>query len=181
MSTMSPLEELPFDEEMELHEDIGAELDYFILLTLLGIDNEAQEFASTALWPHLRHFPVLAEIANFFIVRNDIEGLGQLLDHVEKLNVQFHDPEEDLLLTYMRLIAVDQDAVAHAWYQGAADLINDFDGWTSETLVSLLWSSGIVPNGERNTFMQGSNQIEEQEEAGQRHVICSNPHIVHSA
>lgn len=136
MITMEPSQDLVFDVEMALQEDVGAELDYFIFLTLLGLDDEAQDFASTVLWSHLQHFPVLAEIANYFVGRNQINGLKQLLDRVEEADIQFDDAEENSFLTYIRLIEVDQYAVSREWYQTAEDLTEKFDDWSSETSVS---------------------------------------------
>lgn len=160
---MDPSQDLVFDVEMTLQEDVGAELDYFIFLTLLGLDDEAQDFASTVLWSHLQHFPVLAEIANYFVGRNHIEGLKQLLDHVEEADIHFDAAEESLFLTYIRLIEVDQYAVSREWYQTAADLTDKFDNWSSETSVSpclFIW----YPEG---TSVHGVNESSHQQKSSE--------------
>lgn len=91
-----------FDSEIHmdlvLREDIGAELDEFLLLALLGIDDEAYVAAKAVLWRHLRWFPVMAEIAAFAIERNDMKLLRCLLDTLRTEKIEFEGRDESLFL-----------------------------------------------------------------------------------
>lgn len=125
-----------FEMEVALQEDIGAELDYFVFLTLLGIDDEASEFASTVLWSHLRHFPVTAEIAGYLVSRNNIDELKRLLDSLENNHIQFENADESLLLTHIRRIVADDGAAARSWYQEVGGMLRTRDVWKSQISVS---------------------------------------------
>jgi hypothetical protein len=103
-----------------LKEDVGAELDYFVFLTLLGIDDEASEFASTVLWRHLQHFPVTAEIAGYLVARDDIGELRRLGEALENRQIRFENADESLLLTCIEQIVTDKVAAAHTWHSGVA-------------------------------------------------------------
>lgn len=125
-----------FETEVALQEDIGAELDYFILLTLLGIDDEASEFALHTLWRHLRHFPVTAEIAGYLIVRNHIDQLKRLRDCLENSHIQFDNADESLLVAHIQQILTDEVATARKWYWGLTLKARVFADWESPISVS---------------------------------------------
>lgn len=129
-----PQQEIGFEMEVALQEDIGAELDYFVLLTLLGIDDEALEFASTVLWYHLRYFPVTAEIAGYLVARNDIKQLRRLWDYLEDNHIQFDNADEKLLLEHMKQIVKDERIASRDWYQAVIGMNEEIR--TSQVSVS---------------------------------------------
>lgn len=122
--------------ELPLKEDIGAELDYFVFLTLLGLDDEASEFAIAVLWRHLGHFPVAAEIAGYMVSQNDFEGLSRLWNTLGSSCIQHWSSEEDLLLYHqMTDIVMTEVETARKWLIELRATLDDYD-WKSQISVS---------------------------------------------
>lgn len=126
-SDSSITQNLGFEIVVALEEDIGAELDYFVFLTLLRLDDEASDFAKTALWQHLHHFPVTAEIASFLIRRYDTKSLKLLWENLHDQHIRFANVEENLLLHHIEQIATDRSAAAQKWYHDVVETVKIYD------------------------------------------------------
>jgi len=81
-----------FDIELDLEEDIPAELEEFVLLARLGVKDEALRLAQDVLWRHIHQFPVFAEIAGFLIEHNIIRMLQTLREPSKRHSVTSQDP-----------------------------------------------------------------------------------------
>lgn len=123
--------------ELALREDIGAELDDFLLLSLLGIDDEARESAREILWRHLRHFPVFAEIADYLIQRNDVFLKTQLLQTITTENIHFADPREAKFLATIVELLESERLLASRWREESSIMSLDFDHWHDPILVGI--------------------------------------------
>ncbi|KAK5070398.1 hypothetical protein LTR64_000069 [Lithohypha guttulata] len=85
--------------ELNLKEDIAAELEDFMLLTRLGIYDEASEFVNQVLWPHLSWFPVAAEGLGFFREQHDYNGLRRVLSELAMRDIKFQSTHEQKLIS----------------------------------------------------------------------------------
>lgn len=91
--------------EICLEEDVAAELDDFLLLRLLGIDDEAKILAQNVLWTHLRHFSVFAEVVDYAIETNDTLLQTQILRTIRQEAIEFPAPHEATFLdTVVRIL-----------------------------------------------------------------------------
>lgn len=125
-----------FEMQVPLEEDVGAELDYFVFLTLLGIDDEAEEFVSTVLSRHFRLFPVFAEISSYFVRQYNMTQMQLLMLFALNAGIETNDEDENSYWRCIEEIARDPGVVAQAWNKTAPSLISGFRDWTSEILVS---------------------------------------------
>lgn len=91
-----------FVMELALQEDIGAELDDFLLLKLLGIHDEARDSVQMILWRHLRYFPVFAEVADYVIEKDDPLLKRRLLETIVFESIHFSHPDEKLFMETIR-------------------------------------------------------------------------------
>lgn len=73
--------------ELQLHEDIGAEIEDIILLRRLGFPDEVLDIIDNVLWRHAALFPVFAEVSAFLCERGDGRRLRKLVDDVLKTNL----------------------------------------------------------------------------------------------
>lgn len=80
--------------EMDVQEDIAAELEAFILRSRLGLWEEANEILDKALWRHLNFFPVFAEVAVYLVERSDYQRYIQLRLKISEENLVFAKNEE---------------------------------------------------------------------------------------
>lgn len=128
--------------ELPVYEDIGAEIDDFLALSLLGLEDEARDLAQTILWPHLRHFPVFAEVADYAIDKNDELLQRQLLRSIREQRIQFTQPEERSFLETVTEILDPGQALSWSWSDVRLWSL-EFDQWHSTILVSdkpaILW------------------------------------------
>lgn len=91
--------------ELALQEDVDAELEDFLLLSLLRIDDEAKDVVRAVLWRHLRHFSVFAEIAGFAIDRNDSALLNELITTMSEARIEFQSKDEMMFLQIVDALA----------------------------------------------------------------------------
>lgn len=105
------------DYEMRLtvREDVGAELDEFLCLKLLGCDEDALKVVEELLWRHLRFFPVFAEIAGSAIEENDMSLLQRLLEFIQQAEVCLESSEELQFLADVQLIRRSPQVAAATW------------------------------------------------------------------
>ncbi|KAK5093368.1 hypothetical protein LTR70_004740 [Exophiala xenobiotica] len=87
---------------LELEEDIPAELEDFVLVSRLGMVADAQRLVSDVLWRHLRYFPVVAEIAEFFLGSGLWESLDDLVRELDRRRISFDDYNEKEVLRRLR-------------------------------------------------------------------------------
>jgi len=85
---------LAFDMEMEMEEDVASELEDFILLSRLGVVDEALHVVEHVLWPHLHLFPVLAEVAGFLIEHTYKVHAGRIVADLESRQIAFTEQNE---------------------------------------------------------------------------------------
>ena len=81
MSETSPPAEdnLMFEANLDLEEDLVAELENFLLHVRLKVTVDALEIVDNVLWRHLHHFPVFAEVAGFLIELGDRSRISSML------------------------------------------------------------------------------------------------------
>lgn len=120
--------------DLPLREDIGAELDDFLTLDLLGINDEARDLAQTVLWRHMRHFPVFAEVADYAIDKNDEILQAQLLATVRGQTIEFRQAEEQSFLNTMTEL-LDREARVSISWSSAKYWMLEFSQWSSVILV----------------------------------------------
>lgn len=113
----SPENEVIFRIELPLEEDLVAELERFIYLGRLSIVEEALQILDEILWPHLRHFPVVAESAAFLIEHNMWSKLQTLLDDLHRRDIIFSIPDEMEFVMTLRIF------LEHKVYEPAKKLI----------------------------------------------------------
>lgn len=123
-----------FDTELPLREDIGAELDDFLTLDLLGINDEARDLTQTVLWRHLRHFPVFAEVADYAIDKNDELLQAQLLATIRGQAIEFHPAEERLFLNTVTELLDQGKRLSMSWSSTKYQML-EFKQWSSVILV----------------------------------------------
>lgn len=131
--------------EMPLLEDIGAELDDFLLLNLLAIDDEARDLLRLVLGRHLQHFPVFAEAAGYVIekmIENNIENRvmkdtllqKELRASISRDAIHFDSPDQRMFLN--TVIEILDDEKPPSWLVVAASA-RQFNQWQSSVLVSV--------------------------------------------
>lgn len=123
------------DMELALQEDIGAELDDFLLLSLLGIDGEAQECIRIVLWRHLRYFPIFAEVADYLIEKGDTSLKAQLLRTIMSENINFPHPHERVFLDTVVTILEDEHQAVQRFLLDFGIISSSFDNWNDPILV----------------------------------------------
>ena len=81
MSNTSPPgdDHLVFEANLDLEEDLVAELENFLLHVRLKVTVEALQIVDNVLWRHLQYFPVFAEVASFLIELGDKSRLTSML------------------------------------------------------------------------------------------------------
>lgn len=112
--------------ELQINEDVGAEIEDFLLLGILGIYDEARDLARTILWRHLRHFPVFAEISDFAIASNDERLQTQLQKSIRRESIKFDFSDEQSFLNAVKEILRERIP----WFQVIA-----FTEWNSPISV----------------------------------------------
>lgn len=113
MNTASIRDELfRFDMELDLEEDIPAELEEFILLARLGVEDEALRLAQDVLWRHTHHYPVFAEVAGFLAEHRLFGELRTLVNHLYDRKVEFRDREEQEFVQFLSSLML-QDHETH--------------------------------------------------------------------
>lgn len=66
--------------KLDLEEDVEAELEDFMLLSRLGVENEAYRLLTDVLWSHISFFPVFVEAAYFLFRTKNFKKLEQLTE-----------------------------------------------------------------------------------------------------
>ncbi|KAK5081510.1 hypothetical protein LTR05_007641 [Lithohypha guttulata] len=82
-------EQFGFEMDLDLKEDVQAELEDFILLARLGVEDEALHLARTVLWHHIHHFPVFAEVAGFLLEHRLNDQVQELIFTIREKDIQF--------------------------------------------------------------------------------------------
>ncbi|KAK5070214.1 hypothetical protein LTR64_002053 [Lithohypha guttulata] len=115
-------EQFGFEMDLDLEEDVQAELEDFILLARLGVEDEALHLARTVLWHHVHHFPVFAEVAGFLLEHRLNDRLQELISEMNEKDIHFQLEEQqafslliyelssqtlDRIALFRRLIDVD--------------------------------------------------------------------------
>ena len=118
--------------EMNLKEDLAAELEEFILLSRLGIYDEAIAIADHILCRHLSVFPVMAEVSSYLIERQEFQRLKALVDMLNAQHVTFTGTSEAEFVEFLVFLA---GAAAPARLR-ATDLPAEF--------TRLLWDPGMI-------------------------------------
>ncbi|ETN45459.1 uncharacterized protein HMPREF1541_09291 [Cyphellophora europaea CBS 101466] len=75
----SEFEDIVFNIELDLEEDVVAELEQFVLFARLGLDDKCHTMFKETLEPYTWCFPVFAEYAEFLVRTMNREALRQLL------------------------------------------------------------------------------------------------------
>lgn len=68
--------------EMEVEEDVPAELEHFVRLVMLGEDQAAIDYYERVLKPHVHAFPVFAEYADLLVCMDDGRRIQLLLSNL---------------------------------------------------------------------------------------------------
>lgn len=124
--------------ELDLFEDIAAELEDFILLSKLGVTDEAFELVDAVLVRHIRFFPVFAEITGFLIDNNHGSRVAELfIDFQRQQNAASFTNEDDLFLNIVELYI--QDDLPRTVLKALGHVYND-KGVPSSSLQELLAS-----------------------------------------
>lgn len=108
--------ELVYEGSLELEEDIPAELEDFVIVARLGMTEDAQRLVSDVLWRHLHFFPVVAEIAEFFLGSGLWGSLRNLVRELDRRRIFFGDYNETEMLRRLRILgtkAVSQTLWLH--------------------------------------------------------------------
>lgn len=100
-------DQVNFDIDLELEEDIVAELEEFILLARLGAVDEASALVRNVLWPHTYLFPVFAEVSGF-LAEHDIGSLKALLQKLTSQNFSFADDDEKEFFDVVSILTGDK-------------------------------------------------------------------------
>ena len=80
--------------DLDLEEDVAAELEEFVLLGRLGLKDEAWNLADTVLRRHLHFFPVFAEIAGLCCETNRQDRAANLICQLTAEDITFRDADE---------------------------------------------------------------------------------------
>ena len=130
-----------FDMEMELEEDVPAELEDFIFLARLGVKDEALRLAQNVLWRHIYQFPVFAEIAGFLIEHNLIRMLETLRHSSMRHIVTSQDPATrefgEFVLGYLVFYDIDtKDSIRFGDTIDIERRIKSGNNWIEAELLS---------------------------------------------
>lgn len=118
--------EMLLNMDIDLEEDISAELEDFILLARLGVVEEAQDLIQNVLRRHVDHFPVFAEVAGFCVEQQQLQPLRLLLDEVQSRDVHFPIQEEtDFLSAVMLFINPESSQHIVAWTYRMISALSD--------------------------------------------------------
>lgn len=123
--------------ELPLRENIGAELDDFLTLGLLGIHDEARDLAQTVLWRHLRYFPIFAEVADYAIDKSDEVLQRQLLASIRDQAIEFEDIDERALMETVTEILDPDKPLSWSWSDTKYHML-EFHQWNSAILVGVV-------------------------------------------
>lgn len=100
-------ESFRIDMELDLKEDVAAELEDFILLSRLGVVEEALQMVEHVLWRHFRFFPVYAEVC-IFLIQIDEKGLLRKIVKdldIGAISLRTQDGDEKLFIDVVRHFA----------------------------------------------------------------------------
>ncbi|KAK5094837.1 hypothetical protein LTS08_008455 [Lithohypha guttulata] len=125
-------EQFGFEMDLDLEEDVQAELEDFILLARLGVEDGALHLARTVLWRHVHHFPVFAEVADFLLeLRADVY-LHELFSAMKEKDIQFPHEEQQAFthlvhelyaktpnpVVLLRQLVYEAHPAKRGWYKG---------------------------------------------------------------
>lgn len=72
--------EITLIQDIDIEEDVPAALEHFLMLSMVGMYQDGQEYFDRILSRHLHAFPVFAEYADFLIQARNRARLRQLLE-----------------------------------------------------------------------------------------------------
>lgn len=132
-------EESPLVFDISLEEDIESELEDFVLLTRLGILDEAKELFHMVLKEHQHLFPVFAETAAFFVDSNEGDQLTILLQDLKSRGTKFDTPDKNELLSILcdfatadpRVIETNSNDYLNQWLRHLNDHFFRRDQYTN--------------------------------------------------
>jgi hypothetical protein len=101
--------------EVDVQEDIPAELEAFIRLNRLGRFGEAKAFFEDALRPYVNLFPVFVEYADLLLEQGDFRGLSEFLDSIPN---ELFSAEETELISLLKALS---DIYLHGALQSGLD------------------------------------------------------------
>jgi hypothetical protein len=129
-------QEIRFQLDYEIAEDIPAEIEAFVRLSRLGLFTDAAELFDQTLRPYLNLFPVLAEYADFLLEREESqawEECSELLTTKSREN-EFCASEVELIRllkclseTYTQKNFDASIDVARVWHVNCAKTFPAFD------------------------------------------------------
>ena len=122
--------DIVFNFDLSVEEDVDAELAHFAHLAQLGADKDARESAEMVLWRHLSFFPAFAELGGFFIALNDFQAVKEMLESVKRSNFS---KDEALIFDILRLFSKDKLSSATLTALQAWDVSVDNSGTTEAT------------------------------------------------
>lgn len=107
--------DVEFEMNMDVVEDVPAELEHFIRLARLGLVTGARGYFNEVLKRHLKWFPVFAEFVDFLADRvQHREELPDLCDIADEAHRTFSNEELELLDVYQCLRSIhQQDSPLH--------------------------------------------------------------------
>jgi hypothetical protein len=103
-SPTGSFEDLEFQFEFEIEEDIEGELEDFVKLARLGLVERARKYFHQILLPHVKLFPVFAEYAELLVSENAFQELLEILP-ISQDECHFSDREWSLV-TLLKALAL---------------------------------------------------------------------------
>lgn len=86
------------EADLDLEEDIVAELENFVLHARLRIDDEAVEIIDNVLSRHLHQLPVLVEVSGFLVEQGDVKMIADLLQQLITDHSAYADQAKSLFV-----------------------------------------------------------------------------------
>lgn len=95
--------------DLELEEDIEAELEHFILLVRLGFTDDAREFHRDVLHESDHLFPVFAELVAFYMELNEMSQISTLIHRFESSHRIFTSSDKHEMMYFLKYLVNDAD------------------------------------------------------------------------
>ena len=139
-----------FDLELPIEEDVDACLTHFVFLSRLGLPKAlqaARHLADTVLWRHLYFFPVFAELGFFFVYTDDQESARDLLVASDRMQAPFMEHDQRAFVQTLMLFTMGRLAmmtISTLKGRGPAEKRPDEEKWWDSwdpTLVNINYQS----------------------------------------
>lgn len=96
-------ESIIFEMDLDIEEDVDSCLAEFGYHVRLGLHEDAYRIARDILWRHIGYFPVFAELAAFFITRQDVRAASELIIDLAAGRIAFPGTDEQ---EYHQMVAL---------------------------------------------------------------------------